>query len=185
MMNILTRREKITLALSILVMLLPLLVLGLYISDKYASAQKELDRIEPRYARLLGLRQSVDKIDEELKSMDERMSQFVYSKDMDATQAGNDAQQRVRSVLSTAGLTVVSSQVLPTKTEQGFERITLSVRAEGELIHLQAALAVLPSLTPVVLVDDINLRVVGQQRAEKVQRLGTELKLTVLHRKSV
>lgn len=184
-MNSLTRRDKISLALSILVLLIPMLLLGMYVANKYASAQEMLDRLEPRYARLLGLRQSVDKMDDKLKSLDERVAQFVYAKDMDATQAGNDAQQQVRSVLSAAGLTVVSSQVLPTKSEQGFERISLSVRVEGELIHLQAALAVLPSLTPVILVDAINIQVVGLQRADTPQRLGTELKLTVLHQKPV
>ncbi|MPM46913.1 hypothetical protein SDC9_93620 [bioreactor metagenome] len=139
--------------------------------------------MEPRFARLLGIQRSADKLDQGLASVNERISQFIYPNEMDATQAGNAAQQSVRSVLSTAGLTVVSSQVLPTKADQGFERITLSVRAEGELIQLQAALAVLPSLTPVILVDGVSIQVVGQHRADKPQRLATELKLSVLHRK--
>ena len=182
-MNQLTRREWGLLAVTVFVCLLPLFVLGSYISGKYAEGQEQLDRLEPRFARLLGLQASAGKMDEQVAQMEQRMSLFVYPREMDATQAGNDAQQRVRSVLSTAGLTVVSSQVLPAKEEQGFERISLSVRVEGELIHLQAALAVLPSLTPVILVDGINIQVVGVQRAEKPQRLGTELKLSVLHRK--
>ena len=153
------------------------------LADKFTYANEQLAKLEPRYARLLGLRASAGKMDEQVKAAEERMAQFVYPAKLDATQAGNDAQQSVRSILTTAGLTVVSSQVLPTKDEQGFERISLSVRTEGELLHLQAALAVLPSLTPVVLVDTINIQVIGMQRADQPQRLGTELKLTVLHRK--
>ncbi len=182
-MNQISRRDWALMAISVLICLLPLFFLASYVASKHAAARAVLEQLEPRFARLLGLRASADKMDAELNLLGQRMSQFVYPMEMDATQAGNEAQQRVRSVLTTAGLTVVSSQVLPTKVEQGFERISLSVRAEGELIHLQAALAVLPSLTPVVLVDGINIQVVGLQRADKPQRLGTELKLSVLHRK--
>ncbi|QIL81862.1 general secretion pathway protein GspM [Diaphorobacter sp. HDW4A] len=182
-MNPLSRRDWGILAVTVIVCLLPLFALGTYVSTRYTDGQDQLSRLEPRFARLLGLQASSEKMDEKIAQMEQRMSTFVYPSEVDATQAGNDAQQRVRSILSTAGLTVVSSQVLPAKMEQGFERITLSVRAEGELIHLQAALAVLPSLTPVILVDGINIQVVGLQRADKPQRLGTELKLSVLHRK--
>ncbi|QNP49962.1 type II secretion system protein GspM [Diaphorobacter aerolatus] len=182
-MNQLSRRDWILMALTVVVCLIPLFALGIFVSNKYAEGEDQINRLEPRFARLLGLQASAGKMDEKAKLLGDRMSLFIYPSEMDATQAGNDAQQRVRSVLSTAGLTVVSSQVLPTKTEQGFERISLSVRAEGELIHLQAALAVLPSLTPVILVDGINIQVVGLQRADKPQRLGADLKLSVLHRK--
>ena len=182
-MNQLSRRDWTLMAITVLVCLIPLFVLGTYAANKYATGEDYLNRLEPRFARLLGLQASADKLDEKVKQLGDRMSLFIYPSEMDATQAGNDAQQRVRSVLSTAGLTVVSSQVLPTKVEQGFERISLSVRAEGELIQLQAALAVLPSLTPVILVDGINIQVIGLQRADKPQRLGTDLKLSVLHRK--
>ena len=46
MMNILTRREKITLALSILVMMLPLLVLGLCSYTTFAYSDLKLDKAE-------------------------------------------------------------------------------------------------------------------------------------------
>ena len=181
-MSQLSRRDIMMMSVTVLVLLIPFFILGSVLLGKMATANAELEKIEPRFARLLGIQRSADKLEAGLVSVNQRISQFVFPDEMDATQAGNDAQKNVRSVLSTAGLTVVSSQVLPTKTDQGFERISLSVRAEGELIHLQAALAVLPSLTPVILVDGINIQVVGQQRADKPQRLGAALKLSVLHR---
>ena len=75
--------------------------------------------------------------------------------------------------------------MLPTKAEQGFERISLSVRVEGELIHLQSALVVIPSLNPMVLIDSINAQIVGVQRADRPQRLAVQLNLTVLHAKPI
>ena len=182
-MNKLSRRDIALMSITVLVLLIPFFVLGSVLLGKMAEAQGQMDKVEPRFARLLGIQRSSDKLDEGLDLVNKRISQFIYPNEMDSTQAGNAAQQSVRSVPSTAGLSVVSSQVLPPKVDQGFERITLSVRAEGEMIHLQAALAVLPTLNPVILVDGISVQVVGQQRADKPQRLAAELKLTVLHRK--
>lgn len=184
-MSRLTRRDQAWIVATLVFILLPLALGAGYVWRKHQWAQGELERIAPRYARLAGLQQDAGKIDERLESVRQQLAQYVYPAEMDATRVGNDAQQRVRSVLSSAGLTVVSSQVLPTKAEQGFERIALSVRVEGELIHMQSALAVIPSLNPVVLVDSINAQVVGVQRADRPQRLAVQLNLTVLRAKPV
>lgn len=183
-MTRLTHRDWVWVAATTALVLLPL-ALGMgYVWRKHQWAQSEIERVTPRYARLAGLQQA-PLLDERLATAQRDLTQYVYSASMDATQAGNDAQQRVRAVLGTAGLTVVSSQVLPTKTDKGFERISLSVRVEGELIHLQSALAVLPGLTPVVLIDGVNIQVVGVQRADRPQRLAVQLNLSVLHAKPV
>ena len=180
-----TRRDWAWIATTLVLVLLPVMFGGSYVWRKHQWAQNELDRIAPRYARLLGLQQHAQELDERLVAAQRQLTQYVYPAEVDATQAGNDAQQRVRSVLSAAGLTVVSSQVLPTKVEQGFERIALAVQVEGELIHLQSALAVIPGLTPVVLIDGINAQVSGVQRADRPQRLAVRLSLSVLHVKPV
>ncbi len=183
-MSRLTRRDWAWVAATTALVLLPI-ALGMgYVWRKHQWAQGELERIAPRYARLAGLQQA-QQLDERLATAQGHLAQYVYPAGVDATQAGNDAQQRVRAVLGAAGLTVVSSQVLPTKTDKGFERISLAVRVEGELIHLQSALAVIPSLTPVVLIDGMNIQVVGVQRADRPQRLAVQLNLSVLHAKPV
>ena len=180
-----TRRDWAWVAATLAFVLLPLAFGGSYVWHKHQWAQNEMNRIAPRYARLEGLQQHAQELDERLAATQQQLAQYVYPADVDATQAGNDAQQRVRSVLGAAGLTVVSSQVLPTKVDQGFERISLVVQVEGELIHLQSALAVIPGLTPVVLIDGINAQISGVQRADRPQRLAVRLSLSVLHVKPV
>jgi general secretion pathway protein M len=170
---------------SVAFVLLPLVLGAIYVWQKHQWGQSELERITPRYARLLGIEKNAARLDERLGQVKEQLSRYVYPAEGDATQAGNDAQQRVRSVLSSAGLTVVSSQVLPSKSEQSFDRIGLSVRVDGELIHLQSALAVIPSLTPIILIDSINVQVVGAQRADRPQNLAVQLNLSVLRAKPV
>ena len=92
-------------------------------------------------------------------------------------------QQKVRDLLTRAGLTVVSSQVLPPKEEKGFDRIPLSVRAEGEVLAVDSALAVLSEQLPVMLLSDVEVRNQGalQSMNEKMApRLTLQLSLSVL-----
>ena len=180
-MTALSRRDALYIAATVLILALPLLLGAGYIWRKHQWVASELERIAPRYARLEGLQAQAEPLQEQRAALQTQLAQYVYPAAFDATQAGNDAQQRVRDVLSSAGLTVVSSQVLPLKQEQGFDRIALSVRVEGELLSLQSALAVLPGLTPVVLLDGLNIQVVGAQRADKPQRLAAQLDLSALH----
>ena len=43
----------------------------------------------------------------------------------------------------------------------------------------------IPGLTPVVLIDGINVQISGLQRADRPQRLAVRLSLSVLHVKPV
>ena len=156
------RKELLILVATALLVLLPLIGLGSYVASKHMWAQARLSELEPRFARLRGLDLQREEIDESLERA---------------------LQQKVRSLLTTAGLTVVSSQVLPAKEEKGFDRIPLSVRAEGDLLAVDSALAVLNEQLPVMLLTDVEVRNQGslQVMNEKVApRLSLQMTLSVL-----
>jgi len=146
---------------SILICLLPFAVAGAYIYHKHQWAQARLDELEPRYARLAGLEAQQADVRLALERANAMRVQYIYPATADANQTGNMAQQRVRDILSAAGLQVVSSQVLPAKEEKGFDRIPLSVRAEGEWLAVQSALAVLGSQTPIILMGELEIQLPG------------------------
>ena len=110
------------------------------------------------------------------------VAQYLYPAEQDTSQAGNDAQQRIRGLLAAAGLDIASSQVLEAKEEKGFERIPLAVRAEGEMVAVQAALAGLAEQMPAILIDAITVRSQGGP-VNGAQRLSVQLNLSVLRRK--
>ena len=177
------RKELLILVLTVLLVLLPLLGLGTYIAKKHYWAQARLAELEPRYARLRGLDLQREEIDEALERALKIRAEYVYPSGQDAAQTGNAVQQKVRDLLTTAGLTVVSSQVLPAKDEKGFDRIPLTVRAEGELLAVDSALSVLNEQLPVMLLTDVEVRNQGtlQVMNEKVApRLTLQMTLTVL-----
>ncbi|RYH36523.1 MAG: general secretion pathway protein GspM [Alcaligenaceae bacterium] len=146
---------------TLLVVLTPLILGGWYVASKHQWASGNLATLEPRHARLLGLEAQHEEIASVLAKADQMRAQYTYPATQDSNQTGNVAQQKVRDIFSAAGLQIRSSQVLPPKEEKGFDRIPLTLRTEGDLIAVQSALAVLSSQLPIIILDDLEIQVVG------------------------
>lgn len=177
------RRETATILILLALLSLPLMVVGIYVYQKHHWASNRLDELEPRYARLLGLEANSDVLAKAQAQGQNLIAQYVYSQKQDTNQTGNTVQQRIRSILVAAGLDIASSQVLPAKEEKGFERIPLSVRAEGEMVALQAALTGLAAEKPAILLDTLVVQGYGAPNKNGVQRLSVQLNLSVLRRR--
>ena len=173
-------REKIALAITLLLLVLPLALAGAYMVQKHRWAQDRLAELEPRYARLLGMEAAQGELEKTATQARALLDQYAYPASQDVSRAGNDAQQRIRNIFSAAGLDIVSSQVLAPKAEKSFDRIPLAVRAEGQLLALQSALVGLSSQSPAILIEGFNVQTVGAVKADKPQRLGVQFNLSVL-----
>ena len=155
---------------------------GLYVYHKHQWVQARLtDFIEPRYARLTGLKAGTEALAAANARASELEALYTYAADQDSNQIGNDTQQRVRSLLTAAGMIISSSQVLPSKEESGLERIPLSVRAEGDIVALQGALVGIAEQRPVALLDAINIQAQGAPD-RGVQRLSVQFNFLILRR---
>ena len=95
----------------------------------------------------------------------------------------DDREGLAASLLTAAGMTISSSQVLPSKEESGLERIPLSVRAEGDIVALQGALVGMAEQRPAVLLDAINIQAQGVPE-RGVQRLSVQFNFLILRRLS-
>lgn len=173
------RRQIKSVALLSLAVLL-LVMTGAYLVSKYHWAESKLTELEPRYARLIGLDASKLRLVRAIASSADFVNRFAYPATLDVSQAGNDAQQKIRSITTGAGLSITSSQVLAPKSETHFDRIPLTVRLEGELPALQAALTVLATQSPAIHFDGFNVTTYGQVKAETAQRLVLQFNLFVL-----
>jgi general secretion pathway protein M len=172
-------------ALTVLALVLPIVAGGTYLWGTHHEIQKSLTDLEPRYARLLGLVEQ----QAALKSLGDQASgqlvRLAYPASQDATQTGNDAQQRIRTLFADSRLDIVSIQVLPPpKGDSPFDRIQINLRVEGELVGLQTALSALATQTPRVLVDTVTLQTIGAVKPASIQRLGGEFNFTVLRVRS-
>ncbi len=162
---------------------LPLAALGSYVYQKHHWALARLAELEPRHARLQGLEAQKENLAQAQASAKAQLALYVHPGEQDANATGNEAQQRIRSILSAAGLEISSSQVLPVKEEAHFDRIPLSVRAEGEQIAVLTGLAGLAEQKPAILIDAITVQGAGAP-VKGVQRLGVQLSLSILRGRS-
>lgn len=172
-------KEHMAMAFMLVASILLLAGVGSFIAYKHQWASQKLVELEPRYARLLGLEAKQGELERLEAQTRNLLSQYAYPAADDASKAGNNAQQRIRDVFSKAGLEVVSSQVLPAKSEKQFERIPLLFRIEGDLVGLHSSLAILQTESPAIMVDSIGVQPIGVVKSEAPVRLAAQFNLSV------
>lgn len=150
----------------------------------HQNASTQLESLEPRYARLTGLGAEGQRLDAALAKAREALERHAYPASRDASQAGNDAQQRAREIFTKAGLDVISIQLLPAKAADRFDRIPVTLRLEGDLAALQAALAALPAMAPTLFVAGFNVQGAGALQPERPLRVVAQLELFALRARS-
>ncbi len=183
-MNRLSIRIALLQALTLLVLALPFLAVGAYVWQKHAWAQALLSELEPRHARLQGVQAMQTELEGAAKSAQALLANQAYPATLDATKAGNDAQQRIRAVFAESQLSVESIQVLAAKDSEHIQRISVVLQVEGTLPSLQEALLKLRAQTPVILVDSFALQSTGAVRPASTQRLSGSFNFTVLRVRS-
>lgn len=180
-------RQRLVLLGTLAALALPVVLAGMYVAERHAGAQSALEQLEPRHARLLGVLAQQGEIERAREQAQALRARWLYPASQDATQTGNQAQQRMRELLTAAGLQVRSSQVLPAKEDHGLDRIGLTLTVEGNLLALQSALAVLAAQTPVVVLSDLDIRVstgLGNHQPTESPRLTVQMGLSVLRERS-
>ncbi len=155
-------------------------LVGTWVVQKHLWAESELEALAPRHARLLGLMSSADPMKNALVSTKATLLLKAYPADQDSAQAGNAAQQKIRTLFADSKLDVISIQVLPVTELKFFDRIGIVVRVEGELIGLHNAMTALDAQNPVVWFDSLNMQTVGLVKPKSAQRLSAQFSLFVL-----
>lgn len=153
---------------------------GFYVFAKHQWAADKLATLEPRYARLLGLKAKEAELGSLALSTSTQMAQLAYPAADDATKAGNTAQQRIRDVFTRAGLEVVGTQVLAAKVDKQFERIPISVRLEGDMASLSSSLIAIQQERPLVMVDNLSIQPAGAAKAGGAVKLSAQLTVSVV-----
>lgn len=179
-----TVRVRLWAALMLCLLCLPLVWGGWYVWQKHVWATDRLAELEPRYARLQGLVDSEAAVREASEKAATEVRRHTYHVSVDATQAGNDAQQRIREVFSASGLTVSSSQALPAKEDGALDHIPVALAVEGQLFQFQAAMLALGALQPAVWVEAVSLRPAGLAPPSTSPRLAGQFRFFVLRERS-
>ena len=131
-------------------------VLVVPIWSTYIGNRDAIAEIEDSIARYSRLSAQVDRLRAtvgELQQSDD-LARFVLAQESEPLAAAA-LQERVKAVVTSSAGTLTSTQVLPTKPEQGFKRIVVNVRMAVSTDALQRVFYELENDLPYLLVDDI------------------------------
>ena len=161
------RPEQVWLLLAALVLIALVASVVTFTLRAHARAAQTLTEIEPRYARISGLLQKQEQIEQASQALTASMARYVYPPEGDSSQIGNQALQKVRDLASARNLRVTSSQSQPAKEDNdhpGLNRIAINLRIEGDWSGLQELLADLTRQTPAIYQNTLQLMVLGGGR---------------------
>lgn len=171
-------------ALTLVLLASPFLAAGIYTWQKHAWALDSMAQLEPRHARLQGVQAMLPELTAATARAQATLNEHSYPADQDAAKAGNDAQQRIRSIFEASQLTINSLQVLPPKDSERFQSIAISLQVEGTLPEMHAALLKLRDQKPSIQVDSFSLQSTGPVRPASTQRVAGSFGFSVLRAKS-
>ena len=149
----------------------------------HSETQAEIDRIEPRIARLQGLINYENQLREAAVVVDSQVLELVYPATEDQATVSAELQTQVRDIFSAAGLSVTNSQVLPVREQGNFDYIGVKLTVKGSLQALDEALAGLAAYLPLVLVESLDVypaRVPRGKDASNQQTLTASLQVLSL-----
>lgn len=147
---------------------------------KHRQASGLLADIEPRHARLAGMLQNKELLAQAESALQANLAEYVSPAEEDPGQIANAALQRVRELASARGLRVTSSQTAAPREDNGFDRIGLSLRVEGDWPDLVALLRELPRQRPALYTTTVQLGVQGFSAQGTPQTMFGNLELYAL-----
>ncbi|MEZ5501597.1 MAG: type II secretion system protein GspM [Halioglobus sp.] len=158
-MNISIRADRSTIvvggSLAILLVLVFYWVLHFWLLRQ--DFVNEIESVEPKTARLLGIMDSVEQLNIASGLASSRLQELAYGADRDSATVAAAMQQNIRELMTGAGLSISGSQILPQRKSEAFDRLSLDITAEGNIEALDAALTSLESMRPLVFIESLKI----------------------------
>ena len=151
------RQAAILVGLTLAVPLLLVIYLALNLMVTRSDHQAEIERLEPRIARMQGLIDSEKFLAESAEKFDGQLRGLVFPSTDELATVAATLQENVRDIATAAGLTVSNSQILRASQKEGFDQIGLKLTLSGDVTALDAALLEFASYVPLLLVESIEV----------------------------
>ena len=161
MIEKLDRKQRRLLALAILLLalalvfsitVLPVLLANQHYRDTIAGLEGRLQQLQ----RAAAIGDALQPQYEQLKRW--KTSDAQYLKSNSAALAAAELQRLVKRIIVSKNAEVVSTQILTTRQEEGFDRVALKVRIRGELENIIQAFYVIETGEPFVFMDNVSVR---------------------------
>lgn len=161
MIEKLNQRQRRLMALAILVLalvtvfsvtLLPVLLANRHYQETIAGLESRLQQLQ----RAAAIGDTLQPQYEQLKRWQTTDAQYLKSKS--AALAAAELQRLVKRIVVAKNAEVVSTQILTTRQEEGFDRVSLKVRMRGQLENIVQAFYAIETGEPFVFLDNVSVR---------------------------
>jgi len=146
------------LALALVLVIIPLISYGLTYYDEKNDLMFRLQRQQKIVARKDTVAQNLETVKKQFVEQG-----FFSNRDTEAL-ASADLQNIVKTAVTEAGGQLTSTQGLPGKTDNGFNRVSVRVRMSCTIDALRTVLAAFATTTPVLIVDQLDIAPVRGNR---------------------
>ncbi|MEI6069024.1 MAG: type II secretion system protein GspM [Methylococcaceae bacterium] len=174
------QQRWIALGLLIIVLLVVVLVIIVPVVGK----KMELDEVKnslvfklQQYERILAEKETVIASIANLKQQHETQGYF-NSQETDAL-ASAEMQEFIKKAIVDAGGQLSSTQALPVSNKDNFSRITVRVRMTGNSEVLRAVLYKIETATPLIIIDQIDIRPMRGTRNRTTRQIESSNELNV------
>ena len=134
------------------ILIVPIISKGLELNEEKQNLLFKLQQ----YQRILAKKDAVVKSMDTIKAQHEEQGYF-NSQATDAL-ASAEMQDFIKKSIVDAGGQLSSTQAIPVSVKDGFSRITVRVRMTGNSETLRAVLYKIETSTPLILIDQIDIR---------------------------
>lgn len=170
-------------ALALLIVLLGgmLWLINDWFISRYRNHGVEIDRLQSRLQTLNRMLATRDDLEGKIRQIQQDPSTNIYAlKQPSPTLAATDLQQRVETAVESNGGELISTQILPVVEEEGFVRVIISIRMNGNTEVMQKVLHGLESKTPLVFIDNLQItaRTIRRRRRSRNTPPETSVQLT-------
>jgi len=185
MIDSLTRGQRRVLAVAILVLALgavfsvtalPVLLANRHYQETIVDMQGRLQQLQ----RAAAIGASLQPQYEQLKRWQTTDAQYLKSSS--AALAAAELQRLLKRIIVANKAQVMSTQILATKQEEGFDRISLKARIRGALENIVRAFYVLETADPYIFLENVSIRASAGRRVgghtSPVQTLDIDMELT-------
>lgn len=163
----------VVLGFILFVIILPLVHQGLALHDEKTALAFRLQQ----YERILGRKQAVI---EEIEALKAQYAQQNYlSTQNTSALASAELQEMIKQAIVEAGGQLSSTQGLPVMTKNNFEHIPVNVRMTGNSEVLRAVLYKIETATPLVVIDQIDIRPMRGVRNRVTHQIDSSNELSV------
>lgn len=173
-------QRLLALGLLLLVILIVVLVLVMPVVDKgmeLSDAKNTLTFRLQQYEKILAKKDSVVASVANIKEQHDGQGYF-NSQGTDAL-ASAEMQEFIKKAIVDAGGQLSSTQAIPVTTKDDFSRITIRVRMTGNSEVLRAVLYKIETSTPLIIIDQIDIRPMRGQRNLVTRQIESSNQLNV------